>query len=78
MARSFLGSCYYFIHRSIRPSESDIVCDRILEKINPLEYEAEVLHKRVKAVLSYISSAKRNFAFLSLFSAMLRLASRSG
>ena len=66
MARSFLRSSDNFFHRSIRPSESDIICNRVFEKINPLEYETEVLHKGIKAVISYIPSAKRNLAFLDI------------
>ena len=43
-------------------AKADIVCDCVMEKINVLEYEAEICHQAVHVVIADIFSSKRDFA----------------
>ena len=60
VAAGFLSRGNDFFHGGIRPSETDIVRNRIMEKVYTLEHEGEVLHQGIHVVVLYVPAVQRD------------------
>ena len=58
VAAGLLRRLDHFLHRRIRLSETDIVGNSIVEKVDILENKGEVLHQGIHVVILHISSAQ--------------------
>ena len=60
VAAGFLSCGNNFFHGGFRPTETDIVRNRIMEKVYTLEHEGEVLHQGIHVIVLYVPAVQRN------------------
>ena len=76
MAAGFLGGFYDLLVRGARIPELDVVFYRIAEQIHVLEYETEVFHQAVHAVILHAAATQSHRACVYIPEAREQVAKR--